>query len=218
MTGFTRSLSIAGVATCTAVAGAQTFNYADDFSITNGNPNGAWAYGYMNSLGGPMTAHATAITFNDLEYWYSDFGLIVPSAFKNIGVGTTFGLLPGEAALHGGNDPGQYGVARFSSLGLVGTVTINGSFGIGDAGNVDVHILKNGVALFTELGTFDAQSFSITTSLAAGDTIDFLVGRSTIINYDTTPLDATLVVTAPNPGTIAVFGSGAAALLRRRRR
>lgn len=195
MLSFTRSLLGVAVLAASAAASAQTFSYVNDFSATNGNPNGAWTYGYTSTLGGPLTLHATGGFSGTFEYWSTDFGFGVPAAAKNLGPSVINGLPPGEAALHGGFDPGEFAIARFTSPGITGDVTIVGSFGPGDGGSVDVHVQKNGVSLFSVLGTFDAQPFSLETSLAATDTIDFVVGRSTDIFFDTTPVAATLVVT-----------------------
>lgn len=204
---------------CFAAAQAQTFNYAADFSILNGNPNGAWQYGHMPTVGGLFTAHNIAAVTGDTLWWSSVSQFDLPGNFKNAGtLPGVGGLAPGAAAIHPGFDPFDFGVARFAS-GIAGDVTITGSFGQGDFGLVDVYILKNGVPLFSVINTITDEPFSLTTSLIGSDTIDFLVGRNNIINGDTTPLDATLVVTPiPEPASVAALGLGLVAIARWRQK
>ena len=206
---------------CGALSMAQTYNFAGDFSVTNGNPNGVWSYGYETTLGGAFINHSEGFVSGDHLWWRTNLESSgVPATFKNTGITPGIGgLLPGKAALHPGPGTGEYSVARFTSPGLVGTLDINGSFGQGDAGIVSVYILKNGVQVFGNNVTISDEFFSISTSIGAFDTIDFIVGSSGIINSDTTPLDANLVLTqsVPEPASLSIVALGSLAFLRRKK-
>lgn len=93
---------------------AQIYNFRSDFSITNGNPNGAWTYGWQTGLGGAFTAYADSLDNGSHTLWYTTgmSGDNTPSAFLNHSGGTINGVLDGEAGLHGGYY-GEMSVARF---------------------------------------------------------------------------------------------------------
>lgn len=88
----------------------------------------------------------------------------------------------------------------------------------------DVHILLNGTSLVSGyvngFGPTSDLTFSVPLNLNAGDHIDFAVGFGSNGNFlgDTTGLDATISsVPEPSGLVLLLFGSGALALVRRRR-
>ncbi|GIK33427.1 MAG: PEP-CTERM sorting domain-containing protein [Armatimonadetes bacterium] len=197
---------------------AQIYNFRSDFSITNGNPNGAWTYGWQTGLGSAFTAYADSLDNGSHTLWYTTgmSGDNTPSAFLNHSGGTINGVLDGEAGLHGGYY-GEMSVARLT-VENGGTASVSGVFGAGDSGAVDVHVVHNGSSLLSTYGTYAAQAFDFDFAVSAGDTIDFVVGTYDGYHYDSTPLDATIEV-VPEPVSLSLYGLGlgVATLLRRRR-
>lgn len=220
MIGSLRSVAALGVAVGVfAGATAQTWDIASDFSL--GAQTGAWRYGYTTTLGGTFNQHTATTTVSGIDVWYTAglSGDLTPSVFRNLSGGNVNGVNAGELGLHSGPN-GQFGVARFIAP-TSGYLGIGGAFGAGDIGAVDVHILQNGVSIFSHLGTTTAQSFSFTDLVvSSGDTIDFVVGFAGDYRFDSTPLAASLRLSAepvPEPTTMAL-GLGAAAMAIRKRR
>lgn len=208
------TLAAAGLAIVLA-SPASAFDLANDFSITNGNPNGPWTYGYTTSLGSSLIAFSNTFT-GSVDGWYTSglSGDNTPSVFKNMSGSAINGVDPGKAGLHSGPS-GEFAVARLT-LSTAATYTIAGAFGVGDIGSVDLHILVNGVSQFSQLGTTAAHAFDFDAALAAGDTVDFVVGYAGDYRWDTTPLNAT-VTPVPEPATMSIAAAGAIMAFRRRR-
>src|ERR1044072_3391075 len=207
---------LVGAACLSGLATAQTYDFTSAFSVTNGNPNGDWSYGYRTSLAGSLNLYTSTVNVSTHQLWYTAglSGDDALSVFKNVSGAVINGVQPGEAGLHSGPG-GQYSVARFTAP-VANVFTITGKFGAGDIGTVDVYVQKNGATIFSGSGVID-QSFNLTESISVGDTIEFVVGPAGGYEFDSTPLQAT-ISSVPEPGTIAVIGVGAAALVRRRRR
>jgi hypothetical protein len=93
-------------------------------------------------------------------------------------------------------------------------IDLAGSFLALDSGSTDVHVVRNGVSLFSAIrGSGANTAFSLSgVSVAAGDTIDFVVGNNGFFGNDSTGLVATIV---PAPAAAAPI---ALTLLARRRR
>lgn len=222
-------LSILAVA---ASASAMAASLSGDFSITNGNPNGPWTYGSKATTLGAMTAFNTPSTGTNVspaatfEVW-STSGNPLPIVYKltsgtingqNGGVG---GVAVGEVSMHG-SPSGELAVTRYT-VGTTGLYNLSGFFKSGDAlgnqyGNIDGYLLLNSTMLYSTLNTGVTQTFSLSSvSMTAGDTLDMMVGIGQDTHfYDTTPVDLTITL-VPEPGSIAVLGLGALALMRRRR-
>ena len=104
---------------------------------------------------------------------------------------------PGQLAENPGPD-GQKAVVRWTAPSA-GRYSITATFsGLSSAGDsVDVHVLLNGASIFdsTVIGSPSPTSYSGTQNIAAGDTVDFVVGiGSHVHNYeDTTGLSAKIV-------------------------
>jgi hypothetical protein len=186
--------------------GNTTWDVTADFSVDNGNPNGAWSYGWMD----------TSFTMFTLDPYVNIWGWSgeswgVPVVWKNIGSSTINGVMPGQLALHMGSGPS---VVRWTAIGGVsGPATIAGQFFAGDKGQMLVDVRINGVEVWNAV---DSGAFNLATTVAPGDTIDFAVYGG--YYFGQTPLDATITV-VPAPGAIFLVGIGTSFVgwLRRRR-
>jgi hypothetical protein len=189
------------------VSGAQaaTFDAFTDFS-TASNPNGAWTYGFETTLGGALTLYDQP---SGTTVWRHSVvqSLGAPADFIT---STTAGFHPGQAD--------QFSVFRFTAPSA-GAYSLSSSFSPLDSTTTDVHVLLNGVGIFS--GIVDAShspTFTTLLTLGAGSTIDFAVGFGENNNFfsDSTALTATLrtVEAVAEPGTLMLLGTGLAALSR----
>lgn len=211
-----------------------------DFSPTS-NPNGAWSYGQEATLGGAFSL----LTFNDsahgLDAWATDAnypgGDATPYIAHNPSGSTitfsSFSVPVNELQLQPGPS-GQFAVVRWTStFATPTTITITGQFSSEDnhtsptpAGTTsDAHVLRDGVALFnTNINGIGVTSpYSLTTTVSAGDTIDFAVGYGSNLDYsfDSTGLQAqisTIASTVPEPGSLLLLLSGSGLLMLGKRR
>lgn len=176
-------------------------NAVSDFSATQNN--GAWKYGSKTISGTTFNAFASNANLfgGGLDSWSP--GYCCPMITRNA-TGTTF-TYPGAPSvvqpadvlnLHPG-PTGDKAVVRWTAP-AAGTYTIAGRFqGIDTAGTTtDVTILHNTTAVFASNvnGYGNQATFSVTRTVAAGDTIDFQVGYGSNNTYssDSTGLSATI--------------------------
>ena len=196
-------------------ASAQVvWNPTTDFSTTNGNPNGAWTYGWMDTA---FTAF-TLYTSNSANAWLGYLGGDgSPAVLLNTSGSMVNGVPPGDLALHPG--PGtQPAILRWTApTGFVGTAHVVGQFLSGDSGVMQVAIRLNGSAVWsaTDFGAFDFNQVFV-----PGDQLDFAVFGG--YQFGTTPLDMSITASAiPEPSTYAaIFGAaalGVAVVLHRKR-
>ena len=125
---------------------------------------------------------------------------------------TSFSIQPGQLAFHPGPQD-QYSVIRFTNP-IAGTYELASTFtGIDHDGptTTDVHVLLNGVSLFSDLVNEYGvpHIFSTTLAINAGDRLDFEVGYGTNQNYyyDSTGIAAQMVM-VPEPATITLLLGG----------
>jgi hypothetical protein len=199
---------------CSIAHAGPVYNAANDFSISNGNPNGTWTYGYSAPIiSAPLNVFTTPVNAYlgdpDVILWHTPTvgDGSVPAAFKNTSSAPnaflTVRLQPGQLAEHPGPN-GEIAVVRWTAP-VGGTYTINATFTGVDIGGTttDVHVLHNGASLVDRFifGYLDSRSYSSTLFLAVGDTIDFTVGRGPDGTYfnDSTALDATITADNPTP-------------------
>lgn len=195
-----------------SVASAATWNPTDDFSVTNGNPNGVWGYGYLSA--GAYTPFGANWTDsgNPSMGWQSD------AAGNNTWINhrgfTNYGVPDGMLSLHPGFG-GEATLLRWNvPAGIAGNASVVGEFLAGDTGVMSVAVLKNGDLANPVWSAQNAGSFNLTIPVAPGDSIDFAVYGS--YAFGNTPLAATISA-VPEPAAVALLLAAPAMFLRRRR-
>lgn len=179
-----------------------TFNAVNDFSPTQ-NQGAAWAYGYRPASGGSFAV----LPNNDNLYglpagwhtWYLPGVWNLPAVFHN-GTGATatlgtatqptdlLNLYPGGV--------GEKAVVRWTAS-RAGTAQITGRFEGLDATTTGVSVVKNGTVMLSSgnINGFGNQAaFSLTVTVAAGDTIEFQVGGNGDVQRDSTGLAAAITL------------------------
>ena len=199
------------VIAATARLGAATYDVFNDFSITNGNPNGVWSYGWSATLLSSLNLFPNGfVAGNGLLEWNDPNHISsgAPSVSANISNNVEGTNPPMTAAFHPG-ESGEYTHYVWTAPGA-GLFSLSALFSPDDVGGTDVYILDNGVSLFSgEVGPGNPQSYSGFFTAAAGDKIDFAVGVGTdgTFDFDNTGIAAT-IQSVPEPSTwIAALGA-----------
>jgi YD repeat-containing protein len=174
-------------------------NVVDDFSASQ-NPNGAWTYGSKASANSDFARYATSdVPLSGLERWRNSAG--EPMVGHN-NTGTTLSyatvnLPPDLLTLHPGPS-GEKSVVRWTAR-AAGTMKFEGRFQGLDTGGTttDVTVIHNSsVPLFSgAVNGYGTQTpFMLFKTVAAGDTIDFVVGTGGNNTYygDSTGLAVTI--------------------------
>ena len=194
------------------------YDLSRDFSGSS-NPNGAWGYGWKTTLDGSftlLTFPKTDLADNGvpIELWaLNSFEqpAVLHNGTTNIATasggqgnyppGTTW-FLPGyEGRIQ------NYCVIRFTvPAGSSGryelSTVVQPAFDGSIQGDTDFHVLRNGVELFgRQLAAGSSANYSEHVSLAAGDTIDFAIGRGADNSYlgSALKIQATLDLVSTNP-------------------
>jgi hypothetical protein len=189
-------------------AAAKSWTLAEGFSAT-ANPNGPWSWGQCaaGDAGAfrPFSWHG--LSPKGPTVWamtgYTGDMLYGAHIWKNDQTHAIGAVVPGEISFHPGPNH-EKAVVRWTSP-VAGPVRIRGSFGQGDTGNVDVSVLKtNGDGtvtgnLFEVRNTASGRKFDLTTNVAAGETIDFVLGDAGDWVFDNTPIDVTITADAAEP-------------------
>jgi hypothetical protein len=192
---------------------AEVWDVTNDFSVDNGNPNGAWSYGWMDTDFTTFTLYETGDYSEVGPVWYTGWASFPPlgGIIRNTSGYTVSGVSPDQLSLHPGDDY-QPGVARWTApIGLSGSATIAGQFFAGDGGIMLVDVRINGLEVWNAV---DSGVFNLATTVVSGDTIDFAVYGG--YGGGSTPLDATISV-VPEPVTLLLLGLGGLAVIRKRR-
>lgn len=178
------SAAIAAAAIACAVS-ADSWDFKAEFSASNGNPNGAWSYGWMPTDFSTFHLYTTGWTEPTSVGWNTGVG--EPIIWQNLGTGMAWGVPPGEISLHPG--PGNTpSVARWTApADVAGIVTVDGEFLPGDGAWLTVAVRHNNNLIWSAA---NAGAFSIGLSVAPGDTVDFAVYDG--YAYGNTPLRAVI--------------------------
>jgi hypothetical protein len=202
-----------------SVASAATYDISNDFSLTNGNPNGVWTYGYETTLGSALINYDKPSVIGGLQFWQSTAVQVAndPTDFNNqTNSPITFGsfTLPANTAAFHPGELDQYSVYRFTAP-TAGIYNLSTTFGRLDQGGTDVHILLGNVDLFTSQLNAGNTSANYSNSfvLGANEFIDFAVGYGADGNFsfDSTSINATITGT-PEPSTWAMMILGFAGI------
>ena len=195
------SLVVLATMVLASAASAVVYDITADFSIDNGNPNGAWSYGWAPldfSAFNLYTNHGP--NGNGLS-WYGWGADQSPSVWKN--TSWPVNEVPsGWVSIHPGNGC-EPSIARWTApAGVTGTATITGLFLPGDSGREQVAVRKNNTEIWHAV---DSGIFDLVTAVTPGDTIDFAVYAA--YAGGNTPVNATISV-VPEPSTLLTLLSG----------
>lgn len=201
-------------------SGGLAFDAGSEFSAFV-NPNGVWSYGWSTNLGSAFQLSTTTDVENGFDRWTGNLSLDGhPSVYHN-GTGSTITvpstlqtLQAGQLAAHPGSG-GEYALVRWTAP-TAGNFSITTSFfGVDQNGaSVDVHVLRNSIAIFngTVTGFNVPTSFFTNIVVGTGDTIDFAVGYGSNGTYfdDLTGLSATIIPATiiPEPTTLLLTAVG----------
>jgi len=218
---------------------ASAWDLVDDFSITNGNPNGVWSYGYYaGGAGGTWTLYDDTGDSGTLINWFVDPGDTDAHGNVNLNyTANTFtqpGWTPGMSWRPGQlcvmtpywfGAPDDNPAVRFTAPATGSyEITANWENRAMSGTPTDVFVLVNGaihhydqISGFTEFDAPLAESVSTYVAvlpLTAGDVLDF--GVSDVVNDGGHQVGLDVVI-VPEPVTMALMSLGGLALLRRRR-
>ena len=186
----------------TTPAGAVTYDPTADFSITQGNPNGVWSYGWMPTDFSSFNPYANHSDIGiGTPTWGRDANY-TPGLWKNTTDATAGGVPPGWFSLLPGSG-WEPSVLRWTAPNA-GWVTVQGQFLAGAAGIMQVGVRINNQPWWSAT---DAGAFNLSATVAAGDTIDFAVYGGGYANGNT-PLSAAVTL-YPSPvlvSTLAGYG------------
>ena len=189
-----------------ARANVQGFDASADFSITNGNPNGTWTYGWSATLSSALHLYTSAGVEGNNQFWRDPNNLNsgAPGDFNNP-TDSQQGLLPPHSAdFHPGAN-GEFSHFIWTAP-TGGSISISAVFTSADTGGTDVHVLQNNVSLFSaEVTRGNPKSFGVTVTVFAGDKIDFAVGVGADGNFfaDNTIISAQIIPAAPVHGGLS---------------
>jgi hypothetical protein len=198
-----------GLILCTCVAQMQAHDLSRDFSL-DGNPSGVWSHGWQSALGGDFNLLTVARTLPGpngvpVQIW-SITASSTPAIYHNATTNTVVsdggqGTYPPGTSWYyaGAGNPQNFCVVRFTTPPGGGTYNIrtaawpayNGFI----QGDTDFHVLHNGVEIFGQaLPPGGSAGYTNSLTLAAGDTIDFAIGRGADDNYNGSGLKIDAIV------------------------
>jgi len=208
-----------GLAVCLVSAAHASWNFANDFSTQNGNPNGAWSYG-CGAAGGGAFSLLDQSDWTDYYAGFEWFNMGGHTAARVDQQGENPDLSVGDGTLMAGL--ADFATVRWTAP-TAGTYSVKGKFFVYDntTENHGVRLYHNSTNLLVQTGLNyrDQVAFDFDVTAFAGDTIDFVVGET---NEHWTHsrlyvLDGTIAA-VPEPTSMAVLGLGALALIRKRRK
>lgn len=166
------------------------FDAAASFRIDQGNPNGAWSYGWMPTDFSTFNLDAFGEDRSHGPAWSKVAGG-EPVIWKNTKEGSPWGVPPGFLSFHPGPG-GDPSVLRWTSP-TNGMAHIAGQFLPGDGGAMQVAVRREGTNWWHAV---DSGSFDLTEEVISGDAVDFAVYGG--YGGGNTPLDVTITLTLPS--------------------
>jgi hypothetical protein len=143
---------------CTSVNYAQVYDAESDFSITNGNPNGVWTYGWSADLTSMLNIYTQSVTSGVLEGWVHSTS-IAPHVGRNPSDSPVNIIPPRTTYFHPG-PAGEFSHFLFTAPAS-SAYFVAATFTPVDVGGTDVHILTNGTSLFDgDVSPGNSQSYS----------------------------------------------------------
>jgi hypothetical protein len=211
-----------GAAAENASCSVATYNAVGDFS-TMSNPNGSWSYGWEATLGGPFTLNAVedSETYQGIDLWEGPDNCGAepnghPALRPFVGVNHTGATLdyasgvsqPASMLVLHPSCTGKLSALRWTAP-ATGWFDVVGLFQGIDIRNTttDVHVLQNSTTslLSGNINGFGNQApFNFTRYLAAGETLDFVVGWGFNGNYGADSTGLAVTITNGEP-TSTVF-------------
>lgn len=181
------------------------FDPTGDFSVTNGNPNGVWSYGWMpvDFSAFHLDTHANPAAGDGLwQEWAGDLGGDgSPDVAKRLGPESE-GVPTGWIKLHPG--PGtEPSVLRWQAPSS-GAVAITGQFLPGNIGIMQVAVRQGTNFLWQAV---DSGTFELFTAIEAGQMIDFTVFGGYACG--STPLEATISYYCQTNAPPTIYGQPA---------
>ena len=169
------------------------FDAGRDFLAT-ANPSGAWSYGWKGALDAGFTLHpiffgATSDNGVAVSGWAANHTHGLPALYCNTSDGTAVigggqGILPpGTMWFHPGANgrPENFGALRFTAPSNANyrlETAVHSLYTGSYSGDTDFHVVVNGVEIFGQgLPATTGTAFTNVVALAAGDTVDFAIGR-----------------------------------------
>jgi len=149
------------------------YSAAHDFSFTL-NPNSVWSYGFTSTLGSGFTLYATSGStfFSGEQGWFGPIPGCCAPGYPLVVAGPN--QVP--TILDMGPGPSSYTVVRWTAP-TRGRWDVVGQFVGTGFTTGDVHVLRNGVAVFdSPVNGSQVASFSLAIDVAPGDTVDFAAG------------------------------------------
>jgi len=214
---FVKTLLAAAVLGCglSSVSAAVVYDAKEDFSVSNGNPNDTWSYGWMDAGFATYTPYTQTRTTASDPAWYNSG--IDSWIWLNETGSTAYGVPDGWLTLSPGNG-GQAPILRWTVPDdISGLVQITGEFLPGDLASMSLAIFE-GTTKTPEntlwSGT-DSGSFDFTVNVAPGDIINFTIFGT--YSFGNTPISATIEA-VPEPGTSVLLAISGVSLLVIRRR
>jgi len=194
----------------TALTGsaATIYNATDEFSVTNGNPNEVWSYGWMAS---DFTNFTAFTEDNGTDGWYGG-----PTGDAWIWINNRgeeqYGVPEGWLSLSVDQNQ-EVTVLRWTAPEEVsGFVRFSGEFLAGDSASEDLFIFS-GNAKTEESSLWsgeNAGSFDLTVNVTPGKIVNFAIQGAYF--YSNTPIRLT-VEPIPEPGVASLFLFSDAGLL-----
>lgn len=186
----TAAIVLAGISNATAAT--SSYDLILDFSTNN--PSGPWTYGFKDTLAGTFAPFPALIRQPDGNIVWQIWARVgggYPAVYQNGSAVTAItqqgegNYPPGTLFFHPGLEgtPENFGVIRFTlPAGQAGSyrivATVDSYLHGPTSGDCDFHLLKNGTELFGQFLPPNAgTSYTNTVALAAGDTLDFAIGR-----------------------------------------